>query len=73
MSTDPTDSTAPQAGTDVLDGWELGVLLSRDHRDPIYRQVAQGPAVIVMHEIPGITPLVAQFANEDVVAPVSPW
>ena len=30
---------------------------------PTYRR-GTGPAVIVIHEIPGLTPLVAKFANE---------
>jgi dienelactone hydrolase len=49
--------------TDVLDGWELDEFSAAGITHPIYRR-GQGPAVIVIHEIPGITPLVARFANE---------
>jgi dienelactone hydrolase len=49
--------------TDVLDGWELDEFSAAGITHPIYRRGA-GPAVIVIHEIPGITPLVTRFANE---------
>jgi dienelactone hydrolase len=49
--------------TDVLDGWELDEFSAAGITHPIYRR-GQGPAVIVIHEIPGITPLVTRFANE---------
>jgi len=52
-------STTP----DVLDGWELGEFSAAGLTRPIYRR-GTGPAVIVIHEIPGITPLVTEFANE---------
>ena len=52
-------STTP----DVLDGWELGEFSAAGLTRPIYRR-GSGPAVIVIHEIPGITPLVTEFANE---------
>ena len=48
---------------DVLDGWELGEFSAAGLTRPIYRR-GTGPAVIVIHEIPGITPLVTKFANE---------
>ena len=49
--------------TGVLAGWTLGEFSAADMTFPTYRRGA-GPAVIVIHEIPGITPLVAKFANE---------
>ncbi len=49
--------------SDVLDGWEVGDFTAAGLTHPTYRR-GSGPAVIVIHEIPGITPLVAKFANE---------
>jgi dienelactone hydrolase len=49
--------------TGVLAGWTLGEFSAADITLPTYRR-GVGPAVIVIHEIPGITPLVAKFANE---------
>ena len=49
--------------TGVLAGWTLGEFSAADITFPTYRR-GVGPAVIVIHEIPGITPLVAKFANE---------
>ena len=49
--------------TGVLAGWTLGEFSAADMTFPTYRR-GVGPAVIVIHEIPGITPLVAKFANE---------
>ncbi len=51
------------ATPDVLDGWELGEFSAAGLTRPTYRR-GSGPAVIVIHEIPGITPLVTKFANE---------
>ena len=53
--------------TDVLAGWDLGEFTAADMTYPTYRR-GTGPGVIVIHEIPGITPLVARFANEVVDA-----
>ncbi|MDX2380023.1 MAG: dienelactone hydrolase family protein [Acidimicrobiia bacterium] len=61
-----TDTDATTAG-DVLDGWELGEFTAADITHPTYRR-GSGPGVILIHEIPGITPLVAKFANEVVDA-----
>ena len=47
----------------VLDGWEPGEFSAAGITHPTYRRGA-GPGVIVVHEIPGITPLVTKFANE---------
>jgi dienelactone hydrolase len=49
--------------TDVLDGWELDEFSAAGITHSIHRR-GHGPAVIVIHEIPGITPLVTRFANE---------
>jgi len=49
--------------TGVLAGWTLGEFSAAEITFPTYRRGA-GPAVVVIHEIPGITPLVAKFANE---------
>ncbi len=48
---------------DVLSGWERSEFSSAGLTHEVYRRGA-GPAVVVIHEIPGITPKVAEFANE---------
>ena len=48
---------------DVLDGWERGEFTSAGITHDTYRK-GTGPGVVVIHEIPGITPKVAQFADE---------
>jgi len=48
---------------DVLDGWTVGEFTAAGMTRPTYRR-GSGPAVIVIHEIPGVTPLVTKFANE---------
>lgn len=52
---------------EVLEGWDLDEFTAADMMYPTYRR-GTGPGVIVIHEIPGITPLVADFANEVVDA-----
>jgi dienelactone hydrolase len=47
----------------VLEGWNEGEFSAAGMTYPTYRRGA-GPGVIVIHEIPGITPLVTRFANE---------
>ena len=49
--------------SDVLAGWEVGEFSAAGITHPIYRR-GHGPGVVVIHEIPGITPLVTKFANE---------
>ncbi len=49
--------------TDVLEGWEVGEFTAAGLTRATYRR-GSGPGVIVIHEIPGITPLVTKFANE---------
>ena len=52
---------------DVSRGWTVEDFTSADISHPVYRK-GDGPAVIVVHEIPGITPTVARFADEVVDA-----
>ena len=47
----------------VLEGWERGEFTAAGITHPTYRR-GTGPGVIVVHEIPNITPLVTRFANE---------
>lgn len=46
----------------VMDAFEVGSFTSGGRTHDVYRQ-GQGPRVIVIHEVPGITPSVARFAN----------
>jgi len=64
MTDRPTrpEGTAP-IRTGVLAGWTEGSFSAADMTFPTYRR-GSGPAVVVVHEIPGITPAVAQFAND---------
>lgn len=54
-------TTTPGYG--VLDGWQVGEFTAAGITHPTYRR-GSGPGVIVIHEIPGITPLVARFADD---------
>ena len=47
----------------TLPGWALGTFSAAGIERRTYRK-GSGPAVIVVHEIPGITPRVLQFAEE---------
>ena len=51
------------AADDVLSGWERSEFTSADITHDVYRR-GVGPAVVVIHEIPGITPKVTEFADE---------
>ncbi len=53
--------------TDVLDGWAKSSFTAAGYTRDVYRR-GSGPGVVIVHEIPGITPKVAQFANEVVDA-----
>ncbi|MBZ5736280.1 dienelactone hydrolase family protein [Nocardioides sp. TRM66260-LWL] len=56
------------ATTQVLERWTAGEHTDEDGTThPIYRQ-GTGPGVIVIHEIPGLTPKVAAFGQEVVDA-----
>jgi dienelactone hydrolase len=52
---------------DVLAGWTKGSFSSAGITRDTYRR-GSGPVVIVVHEIPGITPAVTRFANDVVDA-----
>ncbi len=52
---------------DVLSGWTQGSFTAAGLTRDTYRR-GSGPGVVVVHEIPGITPKVAQFANDVVDA-----
>ncbi|MCU1401192.1 MAG: hypothetical protein JWN62_4301 [Acidimicrobiales bacterium] len=54
-------------GKNLLPGWTPGSFSAAGYTRDTYRR-GTGPAVIVIHEIPGITPLVAAFAEEVVAA-----
>lgn len=53
--------------TSVLDGWSKGSFTAAGITHETYRK-GTGPLVIVVHEIPGITPKVAAFAEEVVAS-----
>jgi dienelactone hydrolase len=55
------------ANTGVLEGWEKGSFTAATLTRDTYRR-GVGPVVIVVHEIPGITPAVERFANDVVQA-----
>jgi dienelactone hydrolase len=46
----------------MLDGWDLGPFTHDGVTRPVYRRGA-GPGVVIMHEIPGITPQVDGFGR----------
>ncbi len=48
---------------DVLDGWERASFTAAGFRHDTYRR-GSGPGVVVIHEVPGITPTVIDFAND---------
>jgi dienelactone hydrolase len=52
---------------DVLSGWTKDSFTAAGLTRDVYRR-GSGPGVVVVHEIPGITPKVTQFANEVVDA-----
>jgi dienelactone hydrolase len=49
--------------SDVLIGWERSAFTAAGFTHDTYRK-GSGPGVIVIHEVPGITPKVAAFADE---------
>ena len=51
----------------ALDGWAVGSHTFGGTTHPVYRK-GTGPGVVVIHEIPGITPEVAAYADEVVDA-----
>lgn len=53
--------------TAVLEGWAKSAFTAAGFTRDVYRR-GSGPAVVVVHEIPGVTPAVAEFANNVVDA-----
>jgi dienelactone hydrolase len=53
--------------TNALDGWGRSEFTADDRTRLVFRR-GTGPGVIVIHEVPGITPKVAAFANDVVAA-----
>jgi len=51
----------------LLDSWKLGEHTDDGTTHPTYRK-GSGPGVVVIHEVPGITPKVVAFAEEVVAA-----
>jgi dienelactone hydrolase len=51
----------------LLDSWTSGSFTAYGRTHPTYRK-GTGPGVVVVHEIPGITPAVIAFAEEVVAA-----
>jgi dienelactone hydrolase len=54
---------ADEVSNHPLVGWSEGLFTSAGITRPTFRR-GTGPGVIVVHEVPGITPKVAQFADE---------
>ena len=50
-----------------MTGWERSTFTAAGYTRDVYRR-GTGPGVVIVHEIPGITPKVTQFANEVVDA-----
>jgi dienelactone hydrolase len=57
-------SVATNIDTASLEGFERGVFTSSAKKSHDVYRLGSGPAVIVIHEVPGITPLVAAFARK---------
>ncbi len=53
--------------TNALDGWGRSAFTADGRTRTVFTR-GTGPGVIVIHEIPGITPKVAAFANDVVSA-----
>ena len=60
-------SGSAEASADPLAGWTAGSFSAAGFTRDTFRRGA-GPAVVIVHEIPGITPKVIGFANEVVDA-----
>lgn len=56
-----------RGGSGALAGWERSHFAAAGFRRDTYRR-GEGPGVIVIHEVPGITPKVVAFADEVVAA-----
>lgn len=55
------------AELNVLEGWHRSTFSAAGFERDVYRR-GSGPGIVIIHEIPGITPKVAAFANEVVAA-----
>lgn len=55
------------AELNVLEGWHRSTFNAAGFERDVYRR-GSGPGIVIIHEIPGITPKVAAFANEVVAA-----
>lgn len=51
----------------VFQGWEKSTFAAAGFERDVYRR-GDGPGIVIVHEIPGITPKVIAFANEVVAA-----
>lgn len=51
----------------ILNGWQKSTFSAAGFERDVYRR-GTGPGVVIIHEIPGITPKVTEFANEVVAA-----
>ncbi len=51
----------------MIDGWHKTEFTAAGFTHDVYRK-GTGPGVVIVHEIPGITPTVEQFANDVVAA-----
>lgn len=49
--------------SDVLEGWERSTFTAAGLTREVFRR-GTGPGIVVVHEVPGITPKVTEFANE---------
>ncbi|MFM2079118.1 MAG: hypothetical protein RJA49_3008 [Actinomycetota bacterium] len=56
-----------ETSADVLAGWEKSSFTAAGFTRDVYRR-GTGPGVVIVHEVPGITPKVTEFANEVVDA-----
>ena len=50
--------------TAALDGFSKTSFTSSSHRTHDVYRIGSGPAVLVIHEVPGITPLVGAFRRK---------
>ena len=58
-----TDTTDTTDRPDALDGWERASFTAAGFEHDTYRR-GSGPGVVVIHEIPRITPTGIDFAND---------
>jgi len=56
-----------EMSNDTMHGWTKDSFTSAGITHTTYQR-GTGPGVVVVHEIPGITPMVARFANDVVAA-----